>query len=124
MLKLFFLCMLMFSTAANSAENVKDPWAEAVPSEVQLKAMLGHVDASISKAVANTLKNDAAQQPPYQGAIVYSSTNTNIMTAAFTEAKVPDCLHSEGLKRQPTFLLGGYLALPFIAVAKVRGKCI
>jgi len=39
------------------------------------------------------------------------------------EATVPDCLHSEGLKRQPTFFLGGLLALPFIAVAKVRGKC-
>jgi hypothetical protein len=114
----------MFSTAANSAENVKDPLGDAVTSEVQLKAMLGHVDASISKAVAETLKNEASPQPHYQSAIAFSSSNTNIMTAAFIEAKVPDCLHSEGLKRQPTFLLGGYLALPFIAVAKVRGKCI
>jgi len=39
------------------------------------------------------------------------------------EATVPDCLHSDGLKRQPTFFLSGLLALPFIAVAKVRGKC-
>lgn len=123
-MKLFFLFILMFSTAANSAENVKDPLGDAVTSEVQLKAMLGHVDASISKAVAETLKNEASPQPHYQSAIAFSSSNTNIMTAAFIEAKVPDCLHSEGLKRQPTFLLGGYLALPFIAVAKVRGKCI
>jgi len=39
------------------------------------------------------------------------------------EATVPDCLHADGLKRQPTFFLSGLLALPFIAVAKVRGKC-
>lgn len=39
------------------------------------------------------------------------------------EATVPDCLHADGLKRQPTFFLNGLLALPFIAVAKVRGKC-
>lgn len=39
------------------------------------------------------------------------------------EATVPDCLHADGLKRQPTFFLTGLLALPFIAVAKVRGKC-
>lgn len=39
------------------------------------------------------------------------------------EATTPDCLHSEGLKRQPTFFLSGYLALPFIAVAKLRGVC-
>ncbi len=44
--------------------------------------------------------------------------------AALDEAGVPDCLHSEGLKRQPTFLLSGLLALPFIAVAKIRGKCL
>ena len=39
------------------------------------------------------------------------------------EATVPDCLHADGLKRQPTFFLSGLLALHFIAVAKVRGKC-
>lgn len=39
------------------------------------------------------------------------------------EATVPDCLHAEGLKRQPTFFLGGLLALPFVVVAKIRGKC-
>ena len=45
----------------------------------------------------------------------------------FDEARVPDCLHSEGLKRQPTsigpFGVGGLLALPFVAIAKLRGKC-
>jgi hypothetical protein len=41
----------------------------------------------------------------------------------FDGAKVPGCLNSDGLKRQPTFIFGGLLALPFIAVAKVRGKC-
>lgn len=39
------------------------------------------------------------------------------------EATTPDCLHADGLKRQPTFFLNGYLALPFIAVAKLRGVC-
>ena len=123
-MKLIFLSILMFSTAAESAENVKDLLDDAVTSDVRWTAMLGHVDPSISKAVAETQKKEATPPPHYQSAIAFSSTNTNIMTAAFIEAKVPDCLHSEGLKRQPTFLLGGYLALPFIAVAKVRGKCI
>jgi hypothetical protein len=41
----------------------------------------------------------------------------------FADAKVPGCLSSEGLKRQPTFIFGGLLALPFVAVAAVRGKC-
>lgn len=41
----------------------------------------------------------------------------------FADAKVPGCLSSNGLKRQSTFIFGGLLALPFIAVAAVRGKC-
>jgi hypothetical protein len=122
--KPLFLGILLFSTAAVSAEKARDPLSDVVTSEVQLKPMLGHVDASISTAVAETLKNETPSLPYYQSAIAFSSANKDIMTAAFIEAKVPDCLHSEGLKRQPTFLLTGYLALPFIAVAKVRGKCI
>jgi hypothetical protein len=41
----------------------------------------------------------------------------------FAQARKPDCLHSEGLRNQPTFFLNGFLALPFIAVAKLRGVC-
>ena len=41
----------------------------------------------------------------------------------FHQAKVPGCLGQDGLKRQPTFFLGGLLAIPFIAVAAIRGKC-
>jgi hypothetical protein len=48
--------------------------------------------------------------------------------AAFAEAKVPDCLREDGLKRQPPrigfFVFQGVLALPFVALAKVRGKCL
>jgi hypothetical protein len=122
--KLFFLAILMFSTAAISAETEKDPLRDPVTSEAQLKALQGHVDASISKVVAETLKNEPTPQPYYQSTVAFSSVNADIMTAAFIEAKVPDCLHADGLKRQPTFLLTGYLALPFIVIAKVRGKCI
>lgn len=48
--------------------------------------------------------------------------------AAFTEAKVPDCLREDGLKRQPPRILffgfQGVLAFPFVALAKIRGKCL
>lgn len=46
----------------------------------------------------------------------------------FAEAKVPDCLHGEALKRQPPVLLfvrlEGLYAVPFVLLAKVRGKCV
>jgi hypothetical protein len=48
--------------------------------------------------------------------------------AAFAEAKVPDCLRKDGLKRQPPrigfFVFQGVLAFPFVALAKIRGKCL
>ena len=93
-MKPLFLGILMFSTAAIAAEKAKDPLSDGVTSEVQLKAMLGRVDASVSKAIAETIKTEVPPLPYYQSAIAFSSTNTEIMTAAFIEAKVPDCLHS------------------------------
>jgi hypothetical protein len=41
----------------------------------------------------------------------------------FDEAAVPDCLHPDGLERQPPFFLSGIYALPFVAIAKLRGVC-
>jgi hypothetical protein len=50
-------------------------------------------------------------------------TRNEIFDAMMDQARLPDCLHADGLRNQPTFLLSGYLALPFIAVAKLRGVC-
>lgn len=41
----------------------------------------------------------------------------------FIEAKVPGCMSAQGLKRQHTLFLSGWLALPFIPIAALRGKC-
>jgi len=41
---------------------------------------------------------------------------------------VPECLREDGLKRQPPRILffgfQGMLAFPFVALAKIRGKCL
>lgn len=52
-----------------------------------------------------------------------SATPYHTFSQDFAKARLPDCLHSEGLKNQPTFFLSGVLALPFIGVAKLRGVC-
>ena len=61
------------------------------------------------------------------GTARFGDSTMTAWRAAMDEAAVPDCLHSEGLKRQPTgfgpLALTGFYALPFIAVAKLRGKC-
>ncbi len=116
------IILLLTATAAGAQEQVAQP--DPVPTAAEVKAMQGRTDPAVRKAVAEAVKAEPAALPYVQSQPAFSSADTAIMTAAFIEAKVPDCLHSEGLKRQPTFLLTGYLALPFIAVAKLRGVCI
>jgi len=68
----------------------------------------------------------AATPPPQAGATLRSRISDDTIRKAVKEtleARVPDCLHPDGLKRQPTFFLSGLFALPFVAVAKLRGKC-
>ena len=81
-------------------------------------------DAAIRAAIRDTL---AAEHP---SAIANRPDVDTLRTdkytdfdAAFEDARVPDCLHSDGLKRQPTGIFFGWLALPFVIVAKVRGVC-
>ena len=79
-------------------------------------------DDSIRRAVRETL----AEQPDnsrLHEADTYRANRYDSFARQVDDATVPDCLHADGLKRQPTFFLQGLLALPFIAVAKVRGKC-
>ncbi|OEZ82872.1 hypothetical protein JAB8_44550 [Janthinobacterium sp. HH106] len=70
---------------------------------------------------------DALPQPAMQQVTIRADRKYEQFSAAFAEAKVPDCLHADGLKRQPTSIgpigIGGVYALPFVAIAKLRGKC-
>ncbi|MDN2674885.1 hypothetical protein OX459_26150 [Janthinobacterium sp. SUN026] len=70
---------------------------------------------------------DSLPQPAMQQVTIRADRKYEQFAAAFAEAKVPDCLHADGLKRQPTGIgplaIGGVYALPFVAIAKLRGKC-
>jgi hypothetical protein len=100
-----------------------DVAASVAASASQLKALQGRTDPVVKKALAQALAAEIPPPPLLQSVPAFSSAKADVMTAAFIEAKVPDCLHSDGLKRQPTFFLAGYLALPFIPIAALRGKC-
>lgn len=93
---------------------------------------------SVAPALTQTMIRDAvhavlaeeakaAEGQPAMQQVTIRGDKYEKFGAAFSEAQVPDCLHEDGLKRQPTNLgpigLGGILALPFVAVAKLRGKC-
>ena len=73
------------------------------------------IAAAASKAAAIPRRYTASSQP--------EQDKYEKFEMAFDDAKVPGCLQRDGLKRQSTFIFSGLLALPFIAVAAVRGKC-
>jgi hypothetical protein len=77
---------------------------------------------AIRAAIRDTIA-ERPENPRLHEADTLRSTQYQIFARHVEEGAVPDCLHSDGLKRQPTFFLSGYLALPFIAVAKLRGVC-
>jgi hypothetical protein len=83
-------------------------------------------EEAIRKAIRETL-DEKPDNPRLHEADTLRANRYDIFARQVDEATVPDCLHSDGLKRQPTgigpFRLGGLLALPFVAVAKIRGKC-
>lgn len=88
--------------------------------------------ATIREAVRAVLAEeaqvrDALPQPAMQQVTIRADRKYEQFAAAFAEAKVPDCLHPDGLQRQPTNIgpigVVGMYALPFVAIAKLRGKC-
>lgn len=84
-------------------------------------------ERAIKDAVRATIAEQAPPKP-LAPADTFRSERYDKFERAFEEARVPGCLRPDGLKRQPTgigpFQLVGLLRLPFIVVAKVRGKCI
>ena len=85
-------------------------------------------EQAVAQAVRETLSDiRSTAQPRDQDGGALRGDSVDQFTALMAEARVPDCLHQDGLKRQPTgigpFAIGGVLALPFVAVAKLRGKC-
>ena len=88
-------------------------------------------DEMIRKAVRDTIAEDphpADTTTRTAGAFgTTSPTAHDTMTAAFEQAKVPDCLHGDALKLQPAQIgpiaVVGPYSLPWVIAAVIRGKC-
>lgn len=83
----------------------------------------------IKKAVRETIAEDAQAAPEKRptGGVIRADAVSARMSAAFDQAKVPDCLHEDALKHQPAHIgpvkVVGPYSLPWIVAAVVRGKC-
>jgi hypothetical protein len=116
------LLALLAGTLA-AAEPAPSP--PTTPATGELRSRLS--DKVIRQAIRETLA-ETKENPRRHEADVLSADKYQAFSEQFNEAKIPDCLHGDALKYQPPQIgpigLGGVLALPFLALAKIRGKCL
>ena len=108
-------CALCLSLLAHAA-----PSTPAAGEKPPLRARL---DKETIRAAIAAVPPDEKPAPRRSEPAALSGTPYEQFSKDFAGARLPNCLQAEGLKYQPTFFLGGVLALPFIAVAKLRGVC-
>jgi hypothetical protein len=90
------------------------------PNDAPLRARLS--DEAIRDAVRQALADEKQESAIAPGRALSGDARYQQFGRQMSEAKIPDCLHGDALKFQPTFF-GGLLAIPFWALAAVRGKC-
>ncbi|MCG2583089.1 hypothetical protein [Massilia sp. TS11] len=110
-------CLLPLQQAQAWQATPADPLTAPAPPPSLLDEQ--NIRAAVRAAAA---EQKIASPEAAEGATLRSDAYARF-ARRFDEAKVPSCLHPDGLKRQPTFIFGGLLALPFLPIAALRGKC-
>jgi hypothetical protein len=123
-MRLLLACMLCLPLAARAEPSaaVSAPPSAQAPSGNALP-LRARLDRDTIRAAIAGLEEEKDPYPRRHEADTISVKPLEAFSRDFAKARLPDCLHSEGLRNQPTFLLSGVVALPFIAVAKLRGVC-
>lgn len=120
------LCSAAHAQQASESEPAIPAALEAQP----IGEPAGLTDAIIKKAVRETVAEDAhpAAGANREAAALSATSMQAIMSAAFEQAKVPDCLHDDALKHQPAKIgpigVAGAYSLPWVIAAALRGKCL
>ncbi|MES3022274.1 MAG: hypothetical protein V4857_11905 [Pseudomonadota bacterium] len=124
--------MIAFAAAILSAQLAAEPTPAPAPAPdrpAKPAPSARPSDEAVRKAISATLVESGAAKAgaPQVADTSLRSDELKRFATIVADAKVPHCLHSEGLKRQPTgigpFGVSGYAALPFVLVAAARGKC-
>ncbi|MGZ5200996.1 MAG: hypothetical protein ACXWC4_14595 [Telluria sp.] len=112
-------CLIVTMTSLDARAQAPAHSESRPPPDTPLRARL--TDEVIKDAVKQSLaseKQDAVMAPDK----ALSADRYRQFGREMSDAKIPDCLHGDALKFQPT-LFGGLLAIPFWAIAAIRGKC-
>lgn len=117
--------MLAVTAVTASAQEpvVPDNWAAAPINDARLIRRVVRESIEEEKEIAIAQSKAAAIPVRYTVSSQPAKEKYQRFAEQFDEAKVPGCLTGDGLKRQPTFIFQGLLALPFIPIAYLRGKC-
>jgi len=117
-------CLLCLSIAAHAepAATVPPTSSQKEPETAPLP-LRARLDKDAIRAAIKTTPSERDPYPRRHEVDTISVKPVEKFSKDFADARLPDCLHSDGLKNQPTFFMTGFLALPFIAVAKLRGVC-
>lgn len=115
-MKVPVIACLIVTMSSASAQTAPSP----APGPPPLRARLGDevIRDAIKQTLAEQKKNTAQQSDKALSGDRYEQFGRDM-----SDARIPDCLHSDGLKFQPTYIFGGLLAAPFVAIAALRGKC-
>ena len=124
-MRLLLTCLLCLSPAVHAEPAKALPPGPSVnpPDQVEALPLRARLDKEAIRAAIAATPEEKNATPRRPEAGTLSATPYQTFSKEFAAARLPDCLHSEGLKNQPTFFLSGVLALPFIAVARLRGVC-
>jgi hypothetical protein len=113
-----FIAALLAVQLCAAAAPTPDPAPEPAPSPRPS-------DEAIHQAIREVLEANPAD--PHHPGPTMRANKYEVFGQQFDEARVPDCLHPDALKRQPPTIgpiaFVGLYAVPFVVVAKIRGKC-
>lgn len=127
-------CLAVLSGSPTAAQPGQSPSASQTVPELALSpapppatGLLAKLsDKVIREAVRDSLAEPVDNPRRHEADTLRGNSYTEF-AQQFSEARVPDCLHGDALKRQPPRIgpIGfSYLAaVPFVVLAKLRGKC-
>lgn len=116
----FAASILALQLVASPPPDIPEDWA-APPAPSRKE-----INNAVRDIIAEEKAKEAEVARRHEGDTLRGDKYDNF-AADFDAAAVPGCLRPDGLKRQPPrigfFGLGGLLGLPFVLLAKARGKC-